>query len=508
MASQLQSINLVAPAFKGLNLEDSPLAQEPSYAEVADNAIIDQSGRIAARKGYVVTTTDKTALGSGKIRAIEKYRDDARNSKFFSVGNNKIFSGTTTLVDETPAGYTISDDDWKLVNFNESLYFFQKGHEPLVYNDTLGAVTPMSSVPSASNVTAAMYGNEVLAAFGRLWTADVSGDKNTIYWSDLLNGVAWTGGSSGSIDISDVWPQGYDRIVALGAHNNFLIILGEHSIVVYQGATDPATMVLQDTVSGVGCVNRDTVQYTGTDMLFVSQTGLKSFARTIQEKSMPLTDRSRNVKRQITSLLNTEIESYRSVYSPEEQFYLINFVGQKTIYCFDLRGELENRAFRVTRWPSTNFSCFFRDEDDGKLYIGTSDGICTYEGYLDNQSTYRFRYESPGLSFGDSSRVKMLKKIKPTVVGANSESVTLTWAYDFEAFSKKASFQVGSQSVSFFNEAEYTVGQYSSGTITTRKAINANGSGEVIIIGFEVDVNDNPVSLQEINVLALIGRLL
>ena len=57
MAQELASINLVAPAFKGINTEDSPLAQDPSFAEIADNAVIDQRGRIAARKGLSVITT-------------------------------------------------------------------------------------------------------------------------------------------------------------------------------------------------------------------------------------------------------------------------------------------------------------------------------------------------------------------------------------------------------------------------------------------------------------------
>jgi hypothetical protein len=130
-------------------------------------------------------------------------------------------------------------------------------------------------VSGANGMTSAKYGNEVLAAFGRLWTADFSADKSTIYWSDLLQGHIWTGGSSGNIDISTVWPDGYDEIVALAAHNDKLIIFGKHSIVLYAGATSPASMTLEDTVSGVGCVDRDTVQYTGTDVLFLSHTGLK-----------------------------------------------------------------------------------------------------------------------------------------------------------------------------------------------------------------------------------------
>ena len=202
MAQQLQSINLVAPAFKGINTEDSPLAQDPSFADIADNAVIDKRGRIASRKGNLVITTDKTELGSAKIRAIKEFEDNAGNTKVFSVGNNKILSGTTTLVDETPAAVTITSDNWKMVNFNDKIYFFQRSNEPLVYDNAGGAVIKLSAVSGAAGVTSAMYGNEVLAAYGRLWTADVNNDKSTVYWSDLLIGHDWSGGTSGSINLS------------------------------------------------------------------------------------------------------------------------------------------------------------------------------------------------------------------------------------------------------------------------------------------------------------------
>ena len=154
------------------------------------------------------------------------------------------------------------------MTFNDKIYFFQRGFQPLVYDNSGGSVVTLSSVSGAAGVTSAMYGNEVLAAYGRLWTADFSSNKSTVYWSDLLIGHDWSGGTSGNIDISKVWPDGYDEIVALAAHNSLLIIFGKHSIVVYQGAESPASMTLADTVAGVGCVNRDTVQYTGADVLF------------------------------------------------------------------------------------------------------------------------------------------------------------------------------------------------------------------------------------------------
>jgi len=507
MASQLQNISIVAPGFKGINTEDSPLAQDASFAEIADNTVIDQRGRMASRKGRTLLTTTATELGSAAVNAIGKYKDDAGNSKIFFAGNNKILSNTVTIADETPGSYTITANEWKIVNFNDNLYFFQSGHEPLVYNNSLGAVTKMSAISGAAAVTSAIYGNEAIGSWGRLWTADMAANKSKIYWSDLLLGSQWSGGSSGSIDITDAWPNGYDEIVGLAAHNNLLIVFGRHSIITYSGADSPASMAIQDTITGVGCVGRDTIQYTGTDLLFVSDTGLRSLGRTIQEKSMPLRERSLNVRSQITEYIQEETLSYRSVYSPENSFYLLHFQSQDVTYCFDLRQELEDGSFRVTRWTPTVFDSFFRDKDDGTLYIGTVDGINTYSDYYDNGAAYTFKYKSPSLAFGDSSRLKMLKKIKATLVGGNGAEATLSWSYDFEAAGDSATFAVGIQSTGYYGASEFNVAEYGFGASSTRTTINASGSGEIIDISFEMPILGSIVSLQELNILATIGKV-
>ena len=502
MAQELKSINLVAPAFKGINTEDSPLAQDPSFAEIADNAVIDKRGRIAARKGHSVLTTDKTALGSGTVRVIKEFDRSVGSNVILSAGNNKIFTGTTTLTDATPGGYTITADNWKIVNFNEKAYLFQASQAPLVYDGT--SVVRLDSVAGAAGV---VQGNEVLSAFGRLWVTGVSSNPSVIYWSDLLIGHDYSGGTSGSIDISKVWPDGYDEIVALAAHNGLLIIFGKHSIVTYSGAEAPATMALADTVAGVGCVNRDTVQYTGTDVLFLAHTGLKSFGRTVQEKSLPISSLSGNITKDIISALQSENTFFRSVYSPEESFYLLTFVGQNITYCFDVRGTLENGSYRVTRWLSTGFSSYAREEN-GDLLIGTSNGISQYTGYEDNGATYRFKYYSPSLTFGDASRIKILKKLKPTLVGANNASVFIKWAYDFKSNYATAKFTVGDQITGFYGVSEYTTVEFTGGALTNQRSLNATGYGTSIVVGLEADIKGSQLSLQEINVMALIGKLL
>ena len=503
MAQPLQSINLVAPAFKGVNTEDSPIAQDPSYADVADNAVIDKRGRIAARKGIDVITTDKTALGSDYVHKIHYFYDDAGNEVVFSAGNNKIMTGTTTLTDVTPAAYTITTNNWKIVNFNDKAYFFQRGYDPLVYDNATGLRT--FTVANGGATAATLKCHEALAAYGRLWVVDNATDTQTIYWSDLLIGSDFTGGSSGSIDVSKAWPDGYDEVRALAAHNNTLIIFGKHSILVYGGASSPANMALVDTVAGVGCICRNSVQHIGTDVLFMSNTGLRSLGRTIQEKSLPISDLSLNVKTEIISLINNRTLPTASVYSPENSFYVITFPDQLTAYCFDLKGRLENGAYRVTRWTSIPHKSF-EVKTDGTLYIGTTDGIGTYSGYVDNTTAYRFRYYSPGLTFGDPAKTKLLKKLRPTLVGATGATVFMKWAYDLATDFKTYEFTVGNQVPAYYGVDEFAIGEFTGGELTTRNSVQATGNGSIITIGLEADINGSALSLQEINVLALMGK--
>ena len=58
MAQQLQNITIAAPGFGGINTQDSPLMQSEAFAAIADNAVIDKQGRIAARKGYSMTSSN------------------------------------------------------------------------------------------------------------------------------------------------------------------------------------------------------------------------------------------------------------------------------------------------------------------------------------------------------------------------------------------------------------------------------------------------------------------
>ena len=506
MAQQLQSITITAPGFAGINTQDAPLSQGPTFAAIADNCIIDKEGRIAARKGYVVLNENDLLGSSAGVESVGEFVAEDGDITLFSAGNSKIFTGTTTMVDVTPAAYTINNNNWKFVPFNNHMYMFQRGQEPLVYSDSTGTVVAMSDHPDVAGTPP--EGNVCIGAFGRLWTADITDDKSTIYWSDLLNGSGWAGGSSGSIDVTKVWPNGYDTVTALAAHNGFLIIFGRSSILVYEGADSPATMTLADTISNIGCVGRDAVVSTGRDLIFLDDSGVRSLSRTIQEKSAPIGDISKNVNNDIKSLFASETGNIRMHYSPKQAFVLLNFPVLGVVYAFDTRFPLEDGSYRATTWSHINPLCFVETSTE-KLYIGVASGIAEYIGYKDNETAYLLSYFSHPLSFGDTSKLKFLKKINITTFEGAEAIVVLNWAYDYLIAYSKQAFVLPKSNVGQYNISEFnTDAEYSSSTgLINRQKINTSGQGTVVAVGVESTVEGKSIAIQELNIHALLGRI-
>ena len=506
MAQQLQAISIAAPGFYGLNTQDSPVEQTPQFASIALNCIIDQNGRVGARKGYEYVTTDATAISGGDgITAIHEYTASDGTQVTLSTGNNLILTGTTTLVDATPGSYTITAENWKIVELDEHVFFFQRGYEPLVYSEHTGTVEKMSL---HSHVTGTPpQANEALAAFGKVFVADFAADKHTLYWSDTLNGAGWTGGATGSLDVSLVWPRGHDEIVALAQHNNFLVIFGRKSVLIYDGASSPSSMTLYDAIENVGCIARDSVQNTGADVLFLSEKGVMSLSRIIQEKSAPIRDISKNVRNDIIEITAAETGEIKSAYSAEESFYLLSFPSQMTIFCFDMRGMLEDGSHRATTWNAINPLCF-HTRRDGSVLMGHPDGISLYTGYQDDGASYEMEYFSNPISFGGPSLLKFLKKLSMTIIGGTGVVANLKWAYDYQYNYKSVSYTLNAGAVAEYGIAEYGIDEYSSGIVITRPSVNSTGSGYVVTAGLTSTINGAPLSIQQIDVLALLGRLI
>jgi hypothetical protein len=611
MAEQLVTSSIAAPGFKGLNTQESSVTLESGFATVAENCVIDKFGRIGARKGWLALNATSTDLGSNAIKTIvEVVKEDG--NVVLSAGNNKLFSGTSTLTtlavrnatNTANLSYTITDNHWSIAvqpyssgtGASAHAYLAQAGHETLVYHKLpvvgTGATITVSTVSGgvitgvtittagsnwyagdlvtvtggsgsgatfridsvASNGVATIsivsggtgytvsnvltlvdttnkhthegsYGlqrladvgslpagytvdsfkpNIALAAYGRVWYADIAGDKQTVYFSDLNAGQELTGGTSGSLNISDIVPDG-DPIVSLAAHNGFLIIFCTRHIVVYARADDITRITLSDLVKGIGCIARDSVSAVGTDLIFLSNGGVRSLTRTIQEKSAPIRDVSANVRDDMMKYIDTETANQvKSVYYEKEAFYLLSFPTSNIVFCFDVRGALDNGAARATTWrtPITAFCA----TSDRKLYLGKTSYIGNYTGYLDRTENYRLKYYTNWFDLGQPTILKVLKKIGITFIGGRGMNVSIKWAFDFGYDYQQTAYTLASPSVAEYGIAEYGIGEYTAGIVFDNTTTNLGGTGRVVQLGIEVLINGAELSVQKMDCYVKQGR--
>jgi hypothetical protein len=514
MAQLIQAFSITAPGFFGLNTQDSSLDLAQGFALVANNCVIDQYGRIGARKGWTkVNSATNSDLSTNDITSIGEVVTADATSYTIMAGNNKLFKlSTTTIVTLTYGGGgtapTITANNWQMVSLAGALYLFQTGHDPLVFDPSLSTTTYRRISELTGYAGTAQLANTALSAYGRLWTADTSTDKLTVQWCDTKLANKWNSGTAGTLDTTTVWPRGGDVIVALGAHNGFLFIFGKNNILVYQGATTPSTMTLQDVITGIGCVARDSLAYTGSDLVFLSSTGVRSALRTIQEKSMPLRDLSKNVRNDLISAVAGEtLSTIKSVYNSKEAIYLLTLPVLKSVYCFDMKGTLPDGAARVTSWDSMEPKALLTKQD-GTLYIGKDGYLATYSGYLDNASTYRFQYFTNHTDLGAPSVSSILKKLKVVVIGGSNQYVTFKWGYDFTGNYYSQSVQIPAQGVSYYGVAEYnTTAEYSGGVALQTLSVYPTGSGKVIQTGYEMDINNLALSIQKIEIHAKNGKI-
>jgi hypothetical protein len=398
--------------------------------------------------------------------------------------------------------------------------------------------------------------NTVLAAYGRLWAADTVTNKTTVWFTDVLDGAKYQTGTSGSIDISSVLTQGMDEIVALGAHNGYLIIFCKNNIIIYgdndnfQLGMSTSSLTLVEVIEGVGCIARDSVQNTGEDILFLSNTGVRSLNRTVQEKSQPMRDISKNIRDDIIQAVTSEdLSLVKSVYSPVNAFYLLTFPSTTQTFCFDTRTPLQDGSFRVTIWPSLTPSAFLSSGSD--LYFAQPDGIAEYFGYQDNGQKYEMAYYSNYFDLEMPNINKIVKKLAATTVGATGQTFTLKVGYEYSPIYYSYTFTLETGTVFEYsrpvdNLAEYgpspldaagqplppvliswdaggvapntwaagsamsvaSISEYSGSVLINDQKASTQGAGNIIQIGFTTEINGAPMSLQKLSIYAKQGKVL
>ena len=438
MAKQLSYKPLNNIGVNGLNTQSNPTTLDSSWLTAAENIVLRESGRISFRKGFkqkvLATTLPIGSIGENEAGVVVA-----------GVGTNMYTVDFTTPdvpwtnVYAVPSG---TASDWKITPLRDELYCMQAAHEMMEF-DT-GTWLPISST-SGYNATAAslitvMNPSCGMAFYGRMWVGGCSEDKGTLLYSDTLNAHKWGSGAAGYIDLHTVWDS--DEIVSVAPFYGKLVIFGRHNIVIYNGPTDPSTMVLDEVIRGVGCVSRDSVVAVGDDLMFMSDTGLRSLFRTTEKDKLPLTDLSLNIKDTIVRNIASD-SNIKSVYIESEGVLVVTFVTLGITYVFDIKHKTPNDAPRITTWSFSGErspTSLFYSATQGFLVGQEAGSIATYEGYYDKTYVsggtytsipYNGKFKTIWIDLGNSVIASLLKKLKAVISGGPGTNVGLQWYKDF-----------------------------------------------------------------------------
>lgn len=337
---------------------------------------------------------------------------------------------------------TLTNNYWQFASFNGVLFGALKNQDMSVQRESAASTFTQASIigqPWSNSV------NCVMAAYGRLWAADdeTGLNRNTLYWSNLLDGRTWNSGDAGNLNLRNAWPQGEDDIIALAAAFSRMIILGRRNVLMYTmpANNDPSGLTLTDVIENLGCAARDSVQVTDEGVYFLSDNGIYRIDKLTQTTSlMDAPPKSILCNDLILASIAAETNPARisSAYYPQEGYYLLHFPTSNVTYAVMTRhtvphDDIENLS-PVLTWTNVGapFLCFATNQE-GDLYCGGSAGIHTYGGYVpdDTPSGYDLVFTGQWHPFEDESRLKHGKSVVLVVEAASGQTGTFEWRTDY-----------------------------------------------------------------------------
>jgi hypothetical protein len=496
-------IPMTLPGFKGLNRQMATGILGPEWATRLENAVIDDNSRVAARKGWNNVTSSALPV---RATGVHFFWNGTTDIMFTCSGNRIDFSTNGG------ATFTLGSPTWspgpniQFANFNGKVYAAEQGSALAEGTGGVMAQQAVANVPS---------GNCILGAYGRLW-ASLS-NKTSFRCSGLLDGDDWSSADSYLFDMSSIW-LGTDEITALAAFNGALVVFGRKNIVFFvDGAgsalgVDPTQMYVADIINGTGCIARDSVQLVDGDLWFLSQNGLQSLGRVIQEKSNPLDNLSKNVQDALRdSLVGYNLDNLRSVYSPLDRIYLLSLPGASgggEAIAFDTRGKLEDgsaRCMGVWSQPPTGMAISRAGVWYYTIYSQLGK-VGTYSAQYDATATYNFVYESGWLDLTQQGLLLFPKRIEGVFFADNDISVNFKWAFDFKSDFRTQARNFTVAGASLYGTAVWGTSLWGGGVSLRRGKVSGGGSGEYIKVGISTTIDGAKFAVQQLDLFAKVGR--
>lgn len=517
--AQLAPSTFVAPGTLGLNRENEYNLLDERWATRALNTVFDRSGRLGNRSGWTIRNS---AGGAGlTLQRIHEVKLQDGTTELIASGGAKVFrvpasADLSDSANDITSSSAPASGKWKFLNFNNKCIGVQAGETMTVYTGT-GDFSDIS--PSSGTLP---DGNAAAAAFGRLWVSDA--DEQDLRYSGLLDEADWGSADSGGLDMSSIWTQGTDVIMAVAAIGANLIVFGRKHIVIWASAggtelgLDPTDMYVVDIVEGTGCVARDSVQVTGEgDVLFLSPSGVQSLRRVIAQKNNPLAALTKPIRSLVVGYIQatSDLTDVTSYWSPRQGHYVLNFPGSSVSVVLDttryVQDENGDTFTPATQWQHNPVLRDGVAAESGEVYQLFDEDVGQYTGNADNNTGFSLQFTSAWL---DPSRgaapdnLKILKEMNTLVFIFGAITANWSWTFDFgetDTVTKTISYSGGTASE--FGVAEWGEAEFGGGVNTVRARIAGAREGQYMQYGVSMTINNAQFLLQQVGLLMKLGRV-
>jgi hypothetical protein len=374
-------------------------------------------------------------------------------------------------------------------NFNgtEKIIMVDGANNPAIYDTATFTVLDTAPADVTSSTFVVTFKNQLFFGKGSTLTF-------TAPYSDT-DFTAASGG--GSINVGNA-------ITGLIVFRNQLIIFSERRITRLVGNT-VADFNLQPITMDIGCIEEDTIQEVGADVIFLAPDGLRSLTTTDQFGDFSLAVISKPIQSEITQLV-TRSTSFSSVVIREKSQYRL--LGYNTNYNADAAlGVLATQTQQGMQWAElrgikayvsdSNYNASTESivfgHDDGYLYKMES-------GNNFNGSNIPASFSTPFLPINDPRLRKTFYKMFLYTDPQGSFSADVALKFDFEESGVIQPSTItfdntsGSDVPAFYGESEFGTDTYG-GTIKRLFDSQLIGSGFTVSLVFTSESTNPPYSL-------------
>ena len=229
---------------------------------------------------------------------------------------------------------------------------------------------------------------------GRMWVIDAN-NKMTAYYSALDNPHDFsTTDNAGYLDFSLVMPQG-DTLTDIASYASFIVFFFRNNILVYSGSSPISTgdFAIYQHIQDTGVVGPNTVSNLGSDLLFLSPTGVKTMSQVANTGSMEIGDISELIDQDIMDSVKANTsEIYSACHNKKQAWYML-LVGT-TVYVYAYQYKAWSRIIPPNA-TTTKILCMFTAQD-GQVYMGGQDYLFKYGA---SDSVFTFNGVNPSMEW-------------------------------------------------------------------------------------------------------------